>query len=257
MKTIIYISILAFLLAACGSHETNIAEIATEIPEELSQNKEAKALIEDMTDAVNSCRENMTVGAKFAIEQEKSASDSLTFKQGVKAAKVAAKMMFSAKKIEKIRDKAEQLKPELSTAEWIALEAKLDELEKSVGDLNPEDLGLSEEEFASVRAEGELQIGNEQHTIKEELVATQKNLEDGAALRKMETEIAQSADADNKMQQAENNSESGFGWFGILIIILVFILIIVGIKRSIRASRQKLRNASNSFHMMKNQFNNK
>ena len=71
MKKIIYISILALAVAACGSNKSEVEKIQVEIPEVLTDNKDAKELVEDMTDAVNNCRANMATGAKFAIEQEK------------------------------------------------------------------------------------------------------------------------------------------------------------------------------------------
>lgn len=263
MKKIIYISFLAILLAACGSNKSEVEKIQVEIPAALNDNKDAKELIEDMTDAVNTCRANMATGAKFAIEQEKSGSDSLTFKQGIKAAKFAAKMMFAAKKIEKVREEAELLKPELNEAEWLALETKLAELETSVGDLNPEDLGLSEEDIAKLKDEGGLQIGEEamaseeQAVVEEELTTNPEDLEKGMALRELEQELMEQAHADSEAQQAENNNEGGSSWFVLPFIILVFVLIIFGVRRSARASKRKLINASETFRVVKNQFNNK
>ncbi len=253
MKKIIYIYLLAVLMAACGTNNSQVDKIKVEIPEALADNRNAKELIEDMTEAVNTCRNNMAVGAKFAIEQEKSGSDSLTFKQGFKAAKFAAKMMFAARKIEKIRDEAQELKPQLSQAEWTALETKLDELETRTGDLNPEDLGLSEEELAKFKEAGELHIGKEQNEIRDKevmdknAVSEQQNMEDGLALRETEESIMQSVNANNEAQQADGNSEGGFGWIGILFVILVFVLIIFRGKRKASRYKQQIKNVSKAF----------
>jgi hypothetical protein len=258
MKKIIYLSILAVLLAACSSNKSEVEKIEVQIPTELQNNDDAKELVEDMTDAVNSCRENMAIGAQFAIEQEKSGSDSLTMKQGFKAAKFAAKMMFAAKKIEKIRAEALELKPELSETEWTVLEVKLDALETSVGDLNPEDLGLSEEDLAKFKEEGELHLGNENseavELVNEETASNQADLESGMALRELEESIIQSANGNNEMEQAENNSEGGLGWIGILFTILVIVLVVIGVRRSIRSYKRKFRNASDTFSQVRNQF---
>ncbi|SMO80367.1 hypothetical protein SAMN06265379_10837 [Saccharicrinis carchari] len=263
MKKTIYILLLATILIACGSNKSKVEEIQVEIPAALNDNTVAKELIEDMTDAVNSCRQNMATGAKFAIEQEKSGSDSLTVRQGFKAAKFAAKMMIAAKKIEKVKDEALQLKEQLNATEWAALETKLDELETRVGDLNPEDLGLSEEEIARFKAEGELHIGKEamaktdEPVTEKELAANQEDLENGAALRELEESVVQTANENDKMQQAENDSAGGSGWFVILFIILVFVLIIFGVTRRVKSYKQKFRNTSNTFSQIRNQFNNK
>lgn len=249
MKKIIYISILALTLAACGSNKSEVEKIQVEIPEALTNNKDAKELVEDMTDAVNTCRHNMAIGAQFAIEQEKSGSDSLTVKQGFKAAKFAVKMMFAAKKIEKIRAKALELKPELSETEWTALETKLDALETSVGDLNPEDLGLSEEEIAKFKEEGELHLGNENseaiESINEETAINQQDVESGMALRQLEEEISQSASANNQMQEEESNSSSGWGVLAFTILIIG--LVIFGVIISVRRIMRKMKYTANNF----------
>ncbi len=252
MKNIFYIIFLAVVLTACGSNNSEVEKIEIEIPAVLSSNADAKELIEDMTDAVNSCRENMTIGAKFAIEQEKSGSDSLTVKQGFKAAKFAAKMMFAAKKIEKIRAEALELKPELSETDWLILETKLDELETSVGDLNPEVLGLSEEEIQKLKAEEELHLGEDENVVKEEIVANQQDLESGLALRQMEAEIMQDAQASNNSQDS-NNEISGTS--AILFTILVIVLVIIGVILTIRKYLRKMRNARDAFGQIRNAVN--
>lgn len=252
MKKIIYLSLLAVLIAACGSHENKVTEIPIEIPAALTNNKDAETLIKEMTDAVNTCQNNMAIGAQFAIEQEKSGSDSLTVKQGFKAAKFAAKMMFAAKKIEKIRAKALELKPELSETEWTALEAKLDALETNVGDLNPEDLGLSEEEIANFKAEGELHIGEDENVVEEEIVANQQDSESGMALRQMEAEIMQEAQANNNSQNSNNESS---GTSAILFTILVIVLVIIGVVLTIRKYLRKIRNARDTFGQIRNVAN--
>jgi hypothetical protein len=249
MKNIIYLSLLALLLAACGANKSQVEQIEVEIPAALNDNEDAKELIEDMTDAVNSCRENMAIGAQFAIEQEKSGSDSLTFKQGFKAAKFATKMMLSAKKIEKIREEALLLQPELSETDWLILETKLDELETSVGDLNPEDLGLSEEEIAKFKEDGELHLGNESseaiESLNEETALNQQDLESGMALRQLEEEISQSASANNQMQQEDSNS--GSGWIAIGFIVLVIGLVIFGVIISVRRILRRMKYTANNF----------
>ena len=244
-------------MAACGSNKSKVEEIQLEIPVALVDNADAMELIEDMTDAVNSTRKNMAEGAKFAIEHEKNGSDSLTFRQGVKGGIFAMKMMLSARKIEKIREKVKQLKPELNEPEWTALEVKINELEARVGDLNPEDLGLTEEEIAKLKAEEELRFGEDENAIEEELDATQEETENAMALREMEQELMQSANPNNEMQQSESNDEGGIGWLGILFPILVFGLIIFGVTRSIKTYKRRFKNVSNSFFQVKNQFNNK
>ena len=256
MKKIIYISILAIFFAACGSNNSQVEKIEVEIPVALQSNSEAKELIEDMTDAVNTCRENMAIGAKFAIEHEKSQSDSLTVKQGIKAGMFAAKMMFAAKKIEKIRVEAQELKAELSETDWLILETKLDELETSVGDLNPEDLGLSEEEIKKLKEE-ELHFSEEEleesQSSEEEIAVNQQDLESGMALREMDESIIQSANANNETPQTEN--KSGSNRLSILFTILVIVLVIIGVMRSIRVYKRKFRNASDTFHSAKNLIN--
>jgi hypothetical protein len=249
MKKFIYISILALILTACGSNKSEVEKIQVEIPEALTNNKDATELIDDMTDAVNTCRNNMAIGAKFALDHEKSGVDSLTVKEGFKAAKFAAKMMFAAKKIEKIRGKALELKPELSETEWTALEAKLDALETSVGDLNPEDLGLSEEELAEFKEKGELHLGNGSSEAielnEEETASNQQDLESGMALRKLEEEISQSASANNQMQQEESNG--GSGWFVLVFTILVIVLVIFGVIISVRKIIRRMKYTANNF----------
>lgn len=253
MKKIIYICFLAVLLAACSSNKSEIEKIEVEIPVALQSNSEAKELIEDMTDAVNTCRENMAIGAKFVLEQEKSGSDSLTVKQGFKAGMFAAKMMFAAKKIEKIRAEAQELKPELSETDWLILETKLDELETSVGDINPEALGLSEEDIAKMDAEKKSHLGEEENVSEAVPTENQEDLGSGMALRQMEEEIMQSANANNETQQTE--TRGGAGWMSIVFLLLVVVLVIIGVMRSIRVYKRKFRNASDTFNYARNQFN--
>lgn len=253
MKRIIYITLLAFLLAACGGNTSEVEPIAVEIPVALNSNADAKELIEDMTDAVNTCRENMAIGAKFAIEQEKNGSDSLTVKQGFKAAKFAAKMMLSAKKIEKIRAEALELKAELNETDWLILETKLDELESSVGDINPEAIGLSEEDIAKMKTEEELHFGELEEVVEKDPVTEQQDLESGMALREMEESIMQSANANNEIQDTENKSDSN--WLNIAFTILVIVLVVYGLMRTIKSYKRKLRAANGNFEYVRNQFN--
>lgn len=257
MKNIIYISLLAIFLVACGPKNSEVEKIKVEIPEALRENAEAKELIEDMAEAVNSCRNNMAIGAQFAIEQEKSGSDSLTFKQGIKAAKFAAKMMFAAKKIEKIREKTQLLKPELSDAEWLALETKIDELETSVGDINPQDLGLTEDEIRVLKTKDEWSTEEDLIVLEdmevEEQTTNQEDLESGMALREMEQELMQSANTNSETQQTETESDSN--WKSIAFTLLIIVLVIFGIMRSVRVYKRKFRNASDTFSQVRNQFN--
>lgn len=257
MKNIFYISILAIILTACGTNKSEVAEIQLEIPEVLMDNAEAKELIEDMTEAVNSTRMNMAEAAKFAIEQDKNGSDSLTFWQGIKAGKVALKMMLSAEKIEQVGEEAQLLKPNLSETEWMALDGKINELEAKVGDINPEALGLSEEEIAKLKAEEELLIGAEEKRVDSDPMAEQQDLERGMALREMEESQMQSANANNEMQQSASDEESFSGWVSILFVILVFVLILFGVVRRLKRAKRHFKNASNDFLHIKNQFNNK
>lgn len=247
MKKIIYISILAVLLAACGSNNSEVENIKVEIPEALTNNADAKELVEDMTDAVNSCRNNMAIGAQFAFEQEKSGSDSLTFKQGFKAAKFAAKMMFAAKKIEKVRAEAQELKPELSETEWLALETKLDELETSVGDIDPEALGLSEEDINNLKAEEGLEASAEEQELRpEELEQNKQDLESGMALREQEMDIQQTARENAEAQGSDNESNGGSGWLAIAFTLLVIFLVIFGVIFSIRRIIRRMKYTANN-----------
>lgn len=102
----------------------------------------------------------MAKAVKFSIAQEKSEADSLTMKQGLKVGVVAAKIMFAQKKMEEINDEVLLLKPELNEDQRIALEGIMAELESNIGNLDPETLGLSEEELAKFKAGEDLQISN-------------------------------------------------------------------------------------------------
>lgn len=152
MKKITYLTLIVLLFVACGSNKSKVADVEVEIPEILKNNEVASELIENMTAAVNVCRNNMVLGAQFALEQEKTGVDSLSIGQGLKAAKFAAKMMLSAKKIENIREEVVALKSGLSENEWLALDNRINELEASIGNLTPEELGLSEEDVERLKA---------------------------------------------------------------------------------------------------------
>jgi len=249
MNRITYILLLVILLASCGGNKSEVEPIAVEIPVALSSNADAKELIKDMTDAVNNCRENMAIGAKFVLEQEKSGADSLTAKQGFKAGMFAAKMMFAAKKIEKIRAEAEELKPELSETDWLILETKLDELETSVGDLDPKALGLSEEDMAKMDAEKELRLEEEESVNEVVQAENPEDLESGLALRQLEAEIMQEAQTSNDSQNSNNESS---GTFAILFTILVIVLVIIGVILTIRKYLRRMRNAKDTFSQIKN-----
>lgn len=253
MKNLIYISLLAILMTACGSNKNQVEPIQLEIPEVLMDNAEARELIEDMTDAINSIRESMAEGVQFALENDKSGTDSLTFWQGIKAGKMALKMMRSAEKVEKVRQEVQLLKPNLSEMEWMALEEKINELEAMVGDINPEAMGLSEEDIAKLKAEEELHIGEKEI----DTVAEQQGLEDAMELREMEESQMQSANLTNETPISQTNDESGSGWLALLFIVLVFALIIFGFVRKIKLAKRRLKNVSNDFFHIKDQFNNK
>ncbi|MDY0078243.1 MAG: hypothetical protein RBR87_13320 [Bacteroidales bacterium] len=255
MKIIFYIIMFAIILASCDTNKSELEEIQLEIPEVLMDNSEAKALIEDMTDAVNSIRTNMVEGVQFAAEQNKSGTDSLSFWQELKAGKMVIKMMLSTEKMEQVMEEALLLKPSLSEAEWLALNTKISELEAQVGDLNPEALGLSEEEIAKLKAEEALRIDAEGQGVDEEVIADKQELESAIALREMEKSQMLSDEINTGMQQSASDGQGIPSWLGLLFVIVVFGFIIFAKVARLKQVKRRFNNASSDFRNIKDQFN--
>ncbi|MCW3788144.1 hypothetical protein [Plebeiibacterium sediminum] len=166
LKPVLIIATMTILIA-CTS---NIEKIPLEIPKELHGNKKAEAIIEDMTNAVNDCRNYMQKATKLAIKQMKSGNDSLSITQGLKIAMITGKIMLSQNKIEKYHNQVDQLSQDLSESQSMALINCVNSLEDKIGEINTEELGLSDEELTTLKNGGNLDFNNQKSNVSQKKI---------------------------------------------------------------------------------------
>ncbi len=235
-------------IQSCES-KPKVEKISPDIPKELQGVEEAEHLISEMSDVVFSIRKNMAKAAAFAIAQEKSDVDSLTVKQGLKVGVIAARMMLSQKKMEEIKEEVLLLKPGLSEQQCIALDGIMADLESSVGDINPEALGLSEEELAQLKAGDDLQFGDA------ESLADQRVSDSLNALR--DEAIAQMKAEGNYEEPEASNAEGKDVplWISIAFPIFVLGLMIFMLVFTIKRVVKKIKGSAGDFSFIKNEIN--
>ena len=130
------------------------------IPPELQGQAEVIEAMDEMAEAVGECQLAMQKAVKFAIGLEKGQTDSLSMGQGIKGAFAVSKVMLAKKHMDEAKEKADLLKKDLSVLQIAVLDSVFKSLESHIGDINPEELGLSEEELAELKAGGNLNFGN-------------------------------------------------------------------------------------------------
>ncbi len=231
------------VFTACSS---NIEKIPIEIPKELQGNKDAEAVIEDMTDAVNDCRKYMQKATKFAIEQKKSGDDSLSITQGLKIAMIAGKIMLSQRKIEKCHNQVDQLSPNISESQSFALASCIKNLEDKIGEINTEALGLSDEELSTLKDGGSLDFNNPKTD------ASQKKIDSIMAMRKEAIGRMKYEGSYKEPIEKPGNVIEPPLWFSIAFPVFVVGLMIIILFMGIRMFYKKVKRTVNDLSYVKN-----
>lgn len=244
-RTLLLCSVLS--LFSCGS-KPKVEKITPDIPIELEGLVEVEDLISEMSDVVYALQKNMAKAVKFSIAQDKSESDSLTMKQGLKVGVVAAKMMLAQKKMEEIKDEALLLKPELSEDQWIALESILAELESNIGNLDPETLGLSEEELIQLKAGEGLQFGNVEPS------PDQREMDSIQAFREEAIEQMKAEGIYEEPEETTGETKDVPLWLSIAFPVFVIGLIIFIFIFTIKTIVKKVKKSAGNFSYIKNEI---
>ncbi len=234
------------IIAISVGCSSNIEKVTVEIPPQLKDNKEAVEVIEDMTEAVNDCREYMQKATKFAIAQEKSGADSLSITQGLKVAMIAGKIMLSQKKIEKCHLRVDQLSKNLSRDQSFALVNCINNLEDRIGEINTEALGLSDEELAKLKKGDDLNYGNQTTDV------SQKETDSITALREEAIDQMKSEGIYTEPAQKPGNVIEPPIWFSIAFPIFVIGLMIFIFFMGIRIFYKKIKRTVGDLSYVKN-----
>jgi hypothetical protein len=143
--------LIAIMLMLNACSDSKIEKIPLEIPLELKGNTQAEALISEMTDAVNDCREATIKIARVAIKNE---SGSPGLMQSVKLGNVSIGFANAQSKIADCISRAGDMSESLTESQHSSLMACINNLEKrSVEIDNPEALGMTPEEFEQFKQE--------------------------------------------------------------------------------------------------------
>ena len=137
------VGIVMLVFIACSGGKTE--KIALEIPPELEGSPQATALIVEMTDAVNQCRE---ASMKIARLTAKNNSGSMSVAESLKLGSIAFGFTKAQEKMANCIRQAEEMGESLTQVQHSMLLACLKNLEsRSVEIDNPEALGMTPEEF--------------------------------------------------------------------------------------------------------------
>ncbi len=180
------IIIILFMFLSC-SQDTKEKEVTYEIPQTLQNNQEAVTIIEEMATNVQEINEGMTASVKTGLKVKKTAEkgeDATKIEKWISIARMG-KSMFTVYDISKAQEhidslhqQAERLKKDLTSEQISALDTTLARIEKQVGYIDTEALGISEEELAKMKEEDsthiDLNIGQDEA---EEHNETQYNTE--------------------------------------------------------------------------------
>ncbi len=237
---------MVFVIAISVACSSNIEKIPVEIPKELQGNNEAEAVIEDMTEAVNDCRTYMQKATRFAIEQEKNGKDSLSITQGLKVAMIAGKIMLSQRKIEQCHLQVDQLSNQLSEVQLSSLKNCINTLEDRIGEINTEELGLSDEELATIKKGGSLKFGNQESDV------AQKEMDSIMALREEAIAQMKSEGSYKEPVQKPGNVVEPPLWFSIAFPILVIVLMLFIFIMGIRTFYKKVKRTVGDLGYVKN-----
>lgn len=244
-RTFLLCSILS--LYSCGS-KPKVEKIIPDIPIELEGLVEVEELVFEMSDAVYSMQKNMAKAVKFSIAQEKNEADSLTMKEGLKVGVVAAKIMFAQKKMEEINDEVLLLKPELNEDQWLALESIMAEMESSIGNLDPETLGLSEEELAKFKAGEDLQFSNVETRPEQREIDSLEYLREEAISQMKREGIYE------EPEEATDESKDVPLWLSIAFPVFVIGLMIFIFVFTIKSIVKKVKRSAGNFSYIKNEI---
>ncbi len=147
---------LLLLLFSCSEKPT----IKYSVPEELEDNKEAIEIIKDMALEVSKLNKAMQESVKFSIALEKGQSD-MSMKKMLESTMMVQNIANAKDEIVTIREKAKSLEKDLRTRQKTALNRELSYIEKQIGNIDTEALGLSKEEVEHLKNGGILSFGSE------------------------------------------------------------------------------------------------
>ncbi len=160
MKNHKWLSTIAIALLLFSACSQDTKKVTYEIPPTLQNNQEAVTIIEKMATNVQEINEGMTASVKTALKIKKTSEkreDASKIEKWINMARMG-KSMFTVYDISKAQEhidslyqQAEQLKKDLTPEQISALDTTLARIEKQVGHIDIEALGISEEELAKMK----------------------------------------------------------------------------------------------------------
>ncbi len=168
--------ILSLLISTSCINNSNKG-IKVDIPTELQGNKEAVALINDMTSEITKIK--ASTGELFEMTGGKDidSTSELSKKQTLIMMKAGLKMAKASHKVEKIRESGDLLKQNLTASQAIALDNVFEQLEHSISEIDFEKYGFDEEELMAMKEEEakEQAAIDSINALREEAIQAQKD----------------------------------------------------------------------------------
>ena len=255
MKNSLLLLILLCLWASCSQKR----KVDYVVPANLKDQPEAVAVIDEMAEAVGECQAAMQKAVKFAISVEKNNTDSLSVGQGIKGAFAVSKVMLAKKHIDEAKDRAAVLSQELSVKQILALDSVIKQMESQIGDINTDELGLSEEELARLKAGGNLEFGSmldqtpQSQAAKDSIEAEAKYIQEQ---HRLHDEWMKSQGVSHETSSSSKGIETPM-WVGIAFPIIVLGLIIVFFVVKLRRFMKGIKRVAGEVEYVKTKLKNK
>ncbi len=237
-QNIVALLFLALLMFSCSDKPT----VKYNIPEELEENKEAVEIIEDMALAVSKLNKGMQEAAKFSIALEKGKSE-MSMKQMLKSTMMVQDIANAKDEIGNIREKAKSLQKDLRAREITALNRELSYIEKQIGNIDTEALGLSKEEVEHLKNGGFLSFGSEEISPEKQarldsMKAEQEYIEEQ---HKLHEQFLKDEGLWEEPDPNKNLKENILFGISVLWIIAIFVFILINKYRRGKSKLQKIK----------------
>ncbi len=235
--TLLYVVI---ILSACSP---KAPKIEYEIPSELKNNEKAVVLIEDVAESVQNINNGFAemIALSFDIKEQSEESDgnqnnaekTSSIWKMAKAGVSALKMAKEQEKMEKMMLQADSIKMELTAEQGIALDTVLARIERQVGKVDIDKLGISEEQLAELKENGgKMSFSTNQEESEEYSQLSDKEKEETRIIAKHENRADGEEGYLEEQQDSNVNEEVGEemeGWDYVWVVLMVIVIIIVSI----------------------------
>lgn len=230
---------IVIILSACSK---KAPKVEYEIPTELKDNEKAVELIEDVAESVQNINNGFAkmIVVSFDVKEkyeEKEDGENNEEKTGsvwqiAKAGISALKMAHEQEKMKEMIKQADSLKKELTVKQCIALDTTLARLERQVGKVDIDKLGISEEQLAEFKAnDGKMSFStNPEKEENEKRIEEYNQLSEKEGIRKIEQrenegEIEEEGYSVQEENIDEETNKKMDGWDYVWVILMLIVVI--------------------------------